>query len=67
MVEREATVDLERQIVSFTEREAPFEINAEVRERLLAGLDEIALTLEHEDEIELFEREHRLGSLTTAV
>ena len=67
MAERAATVDLERQVVSFAGREIPFEINAEVRERLLAGLDEIALTLEHEDEVELFEREHQLGSLTTAV
>src|SRR6187401_1274672 len=43
----EAVVDLERQIVGFEGREVPFEINAEVRERLLAGLDEIGLTLEH--------------------
>ena len=58
MEAEEATVDLERQIVAFDGREVPFEINPEVRERLLQGLDEIALTLEHEDEIERFEREN---------
>src|SRR5437660_10866207 len=57
MHEREATVDLVRQVVSFAGRAVPFEINAEVRDRMLAGLDEIALTLEHRDEIERFERE----------
>jgi 3-isopropylmalate/(R)-2-methylmalate dehydratase small subunit len=64
----EAAVDLERQAVSFGGRDVPFEINPEIRERLLAGLDDIALTLEHLDEIELFERERpETGSLTTAV
>jgi len=61
-----ACVDLERQAVAFDGREVPFEINAEVRERLLAGLDEIALTLEQQDEIERFERERgEVGSVTT--
>jgi 3-isopropylmalate/(R)-2-methylmalate dehydratase small subunit len=64
----EAVVDLERQIVSFDDREVPFEINPEIRERLLAGLDDIALTLDQVDEIERFERERpETGSLTTAV
>ena len=53
----EATVDLERQVVSFDGRDVPFEINPEIRERLLEGLDDIALTLEHVDEVERFERE----------
>jgi 3-isopropylmalate/(R)-2-methylmalate dehydratase small subunit len=64
----EAVVDLERQIVSFGGREVPFEINPEIRERLLAGLDDIALTLGRVGEIERFERERpETGSLTTAV
>ncbi len=64
----EAAVDLERQIVFFDGRDVPFEINPEIRERLLAGLDDIALTLERVDEIERFERERpETGSLTTAV
>jgi 3-isopropylmalate/(R)-2-methylmalate dehydratase small subunit len=64
----EAVVDLERQMVSFDGRDVPFEINPEIRERLLAGLDDIALTLERLGEIERFERERlETGSLTTAV
>ena len=54
----EATVDLERQTVSFDGRDVPFEINPEIRERLLNGLDDIALTLEHADDIDRFEQEH---------
>jgi 3-isopropylmalate/(R)-2-methylmalate dehydratase small subunit len=67
MAAGEATVDLERQVVSFDGREVAFEVNPEIRERLLKGQDEIALTLEHMDEIEGFEREHRLGTETTVV
>jgi 3-isopropylmalate/(R)-2-methylmalate dehydratase small subunit len=64
----EATVDLERQVVSFDGRDVPFEINPETRERLLAGLDDIALTLENVGEIERFERERPdSGSLTTTL
>jgi 3-isopropylmalate/(R)-2-methylmalate dehydratase small subunit len=64
----EAVVDLERQIVLFDGRDVPFEINPEIRERLLAGLDDIAMTLDHVDEIERFEAERpETGSLTTTV
>jgi 3-isopropylmalate/(R)-2-methylmalate dehydratase small subunit len=64
----EAVVDLERRLVSFGGRDVPFEINPEIRERLLAGLDDIALTLERIDEIEHFERDRpETGSLTTTV
>jgi 3-isopropylmalate/(R)-2-methylmalate dehydratase small subunit len=64
----EATVDLEREMVAFDGREVPFEINPEVRERLLKGQDEIALSLEHEDEIEHFERDAAPpGALTTSL
>jgi 3-isopropylmalate/(R)-2-methylmalate dehydratase small subunit len=63
-----ADVDLERQVVRFGERELPFEINPEIRDRLLRGLDEIALSLAHEDEIERFEHERdATGSLTTSL
>jgi 3-isopropylmalate/(R)-2-methylmalate dehydratase small subunit len=66
----EAEVDLERQVVTYGggegERELTFEINAEIRDRLLAGLDEIALTLEHLDEIAQFEQDRQeIGALTT--
>ena len=63
-----ASVDLERQVVAFDGREEPFEINQDVRERLLNGLDDVALTLERLDEIERFERERpETGSLTTSI
>jgi 3-isopropylmalate/(R)-2-methylmalate dehydratase small subunit len=68
MDSQEAVVDLEGQVVSFDGREVPFEINPDIRERLLAGLDDIALTLEHAEAIERFERERpETGSLTTAI
>jgi 3-isopropylmalate/(R)-2-methylmalate dehydratase small subunit len=64
----EASVDLERQVVAFDGNEVSFEINAEVRERLLAGLDEIALTLEYVDEIAQFEQDRQeIGALTTKI
>jgi 3-isopropylmalate/(R)-2-methylmalate dehydratase small subunit len=63
-----ATIDLERQVVAFDGREVRFDISAEIRERLLNGLDDIALTLQHETDIDRFERERTpAGSLTTAI
>jgi 3-isopropylmalate/(R)-2-methylmalate dehydratase small subunit len=62
----EAEVDLERQVVTYGGGELPFEINSEVRDRLLGGLDEVALTLEHVDEIAQFEQERQeIGAATT--
>ena len=49
------TVDLERQQVSCQELTYPFSIDAGVRRTLLEGLDDIALTLRHEAEIDAFE------------
>ena len=47
-----AAVDLERQVVVAPDgREIPFAVDPVVRERLLNGWDDIALTLAHEDEI----------------
>jgi 3-isopropylmalate/(R)-2-methylmalate dehydratase small subunit len=64
----EATVDLERQVVAFDGREAAFEINPEIREHLLRGEDEIALSLRHWAQIGRFEHEHGdIGSLTTSL
>jgi len=52
----ELTVDLERKVVVEPDgRETPFEIDEGTRHRLLGGLDDIGLTLQHEDEIEAFE------------
>jgi 3-isopropylmalate/(R)-2-methylmalate dehydratase small subunit len=62
-----AAVDLERQVVEMPDgRDVPFEIDPVVRERLLNGWDDIALTLAHEDEIARYEREReREGPITT--
>ena len=50
------TVDLERRVVvGPTGEELPFAIDEAIRERLLHGLDDIALTLQHEDAIAAFE------------
>ncbi|MGH2978433.1 MAG: 3-isopropylmalate dehydratase small subunit [Solirubrobacterales bacterium] len=63
-----ATVDLERQTVEWEGGSASFDINPDTRRRLLEGLDEIALTLQHTGDIDRFEAEGRApGSLTTAV
>ena len=50
-------VDLLEQDVRFAGREVPFEIDHEIRHRLLNGLDDIAMTLEQAAEIAEFERE----------
>ena len=64
-----ATVDLERQVVTAPDgTEMPFEIDQGVRERLLGGLDDIALTLAEEDLIARYERQReRAGPVTTAL
>jgi 3-isopropylmalate/(R)-2-methylmalate dehydratase small subunit len=46
----EAEVDLEALEVRFDGKAVPFEIPAEIRRRLLEGLDDIAIALEHDDE-----------------
>jgi len=64
----EATIDLERQTVAFGDSEARFEIDAEIRRRLLNGLDDIAVTLQSAGEIDRYEREReRPGPVTTAL
>ncbi|MFN8222855.1 MAG: 3-isopropylmalate dehydratase small subunit [Gaiellales bacterium] len=52
----ELTIDLERQaIVRPDGREVPFAIDENTRHRLLNGLDDIAITLQHEDAIAAYE------------
>ena len=51
----EVTVDLVARTVTAGEIVAPFEIDDYTRWRLLEGLDDIGLTLRHEDEISRFE------------
>ena len=62
-----AVVDLELQLVETSEgHEIPFAIEPGVKERLLNGWDDIALTLAHEDEIGRYERERGREGPTTA-
>jgi 3-isopropylmalate/(R)-2-methylmalate dehydratase small subunit len=50
------TVDLERRVVIGPEgREVPFDFDETTRYRLLNGLDDIGLTLQHEAEIAVYE------------
>ncbi len=65
----QATVDLERQLVVAPDgREIPFDIEPSVRYRLLNGLDDIGITLTHEDAISRYESDReRDGPVTTAI
>jgi 3-isopropylmalate/(R)-2-methylmalate dehydratase small subunit len=68
MAAETAEVDLEALEVRFGGRAVPFELDAERRRRLLEGLDDIALTLQHSDDIAAYEREReRAGPITTAL
>jgi 3-isopropylmalate/(R)-2-methylmalate dehydratase small subunit len=59
-----ARVDLEAQTVD----EFPFEIDPDVKHRLLNGLDDVSMTLQQEDKITAYEREReRVGPVTTAL
>ncbi len=56
------TVDLEaRTITTADGREVSFEFDDTTRHRLLQGLDDIALTLQHEDEIAAYEAARPIG------
>jgi 3-isopropylmalate/(R)-2-methylmalate dehydratase small subunit len=58
----EMSVDLERCVVVAPDgREIPFEFDQATRHRMLNGLDEIALTLQHEDEIAAHETAHGIA------
>jgi 3-isopropylmalate/(R)-2-methylmalate dehydratase small subunit len=64
----EATIDLERQAVAFGGREVAFEIDAEIKRRLLGGLDDIGVTLQQADAIARYEAEReREGPVTTTL
>ena len=53
----EGEIDLEEQEVRFAGRQVAFEIDHEIRRRLLAGLDDIGVTLASEQAIGDYERE----------
>jgi 3-isopropylmalate/(R)-2-methylmalate dehydratase small subunit len=64
----EAQVDLAGQEVRWPGGTAHFDIDPELKHRLLNGLDDIALTLEQGDAIDAFEHDReRTGPVTTAL
>jgi 3-isopropylmalate/(R)-2-methylmalate dehydratase small subunit len=60
------TIDLEKQTVSYGDHSVSFDIDTAIRHRLLHGLDEIGITLEHASDIDAYE-ETRMqpGPVTT--
>src|SRR5256885_11978501 len=68
MAEGEAAIDLEVQDVEFGGRTVSFDIDSEIKYRLMNGLDDIGITLEQQPDIDRYEREReREGPLTTAL
>ena len=68
MAAGEGEVDLEALEVRFDGRAVPFQLEEERRRRLLEGLDDIALTLQHAEDIDAYERaREREGPVTTAL
>jgi 3-isopropylmalate/(R)-2-methylmalate dehydratase small subunit len=64
----QAEIDLEAQEVRFDGRAVSFEIDPEIKHRLLNGLDDIALSLERAGEIDAYEREReRVGPVTNTL
>ena len=64
----EAQVDLAAQEVRWPGGSATFDIDPNVKHRLLNGLDDIALTLQQGDAIDAYERDReRSGPVTTAL
>jgi 3-isopropylmalate/(R)-2-methylmalate dehydratase small subunit len=64
----EAEIDLAAQEVRWPGGSARFEIDPEIKHRLLNGLDDIALTLQQGDAIDAYERDReRSGPVTTAL
>ena len=51
----EATIDLAAQTVAFGGRVVRFDIDPDIKDRLLGGLDDIGITLTHEADIAAFE------------
>jgi 3-isopropylmalate/(R)-2-methylmalate dehydratase small subunit len=64
----EAQVDLAAQEVRWPGGTAHFDVDPDVKHRLLNGLDDIALTLEQSDSIDAYEQEQeRTGPVTSAL
>ncbi len=58
----EMSIDLERRVIIAPDgREVRFDFDETTRDRILHGLDEIALTLQHEDAIAAYEHAHGIS------
>jgi 3-isopropylmalate/(R)-2-methylmalate dehydratase small subunit len=63
-----ASIDLAMQQVTWTGGEASFDIDPEIKRRLLEGLDDIGVTLQQQDAIDRYEAaRERSGPVTTAL
>jgi 3-isopropylmalate/(R)-2-methylmalate dehydratase small subunit len=63
-----ARIDLERRTVRAGERDLSFHIEDEAHHRLLNGLDDIGITLQHSNELDAYERgRERPGPVTTTL
>ncbi len=63
-----ARIDLAAQEVSWDGQAHHFDIDQEIKRRLLGGLDDIGVTLQSADAIEAYEREReRAGPVTTSL
>ena len=68
MAAGEARIDLGAQEVTWDGGSASFDIDPETKRRLLEGLDDIGVTLQHVDAIDAYERDReRSGPVTTAL
>jgi 3-isopropylmalate/(R)-2-methylmalate dehydratase small subunit len=68
MAAGQARIDLEAQTVAYGDATASFQIDAEIKRRLLGGLDDIGVTLQSADLIDAYERgRERTGPVTTAL
>jgi len=64
----QARIDLDDQTVDYAGGVVRFEIEEDVRHRLLAGHDEISVTLQVSDAIDAYERDHpAIGRATTSL
>jgi 3-isopropylmalate/(R)-2-methylmalate dehydratase small subunit len=64
----EGEVDLPNQEVRFDGRAVPFDIDQDIKHRLVNGLDDIAMTLHMAEALDLYEAQReRVGPVTTAL
>ena len=68
MAAGEAVIDLDAQSVTYGDGSATFEIDPEIKRRLLGGLDDIGVTLLSADAISAYENDgERSGPVTTSL